>query len=271
MSDLYCRELLNNFVSKYLNNDIDRLKHFNFSLLESDKEFGNSDGYFDEDDSKIAKAIYCLVWQTNLPDLKIENIGSEKLYRGDTLNTFNTLFGKKNELGKFMGVDKFSIQDTDFHKLIEDFHKRYLSIGNFILLPNISAPKTHSPTINTYRGICSWRDYFDKFLTELNLCYQNSDKKDESLSELFNLNNFYFSHIETMDKFNKINFLSPYFENDKTIKALFSPYLYHWQMKNISDEYRNRYISFSKNYISKVLEIIDYRADIIISILKNRV
>ena len=91
---LKAKNLVQEFTAEYLDADIDNLASFDFCLLEQDKRFGCPGRNFDHDDTNIAKALYIIIWSDLIPNLSFDNIGTGCLYRGDTLNTFNTLFGK---------------------------------------------------------------------------------------------------------------------------------------------------------------------------------
>ena len=254
-------EFINAFVEKYLDNNIENLVNFNFSLLENDAIFGCPNRTLDSDDSNIARAIYVAIWADKLPMLSLENIGSGCLYRGDTLNTFNTLFSEN-----LRGLYKYT-NDEKIVSKVENFRKICYSIGNFLPLPNKSIL---SQTINTYRGINSWHDYQDKFLLELQKCLNNENNKDDFLFELIKENSFYFDYINnSFENYIKINFLEDYIENNE-VKNLFSPYFYHWMNKNITEENKIEYVAFVENYIDITTNIIINRAKKIVKKLKNQ-
>ena len=262
---LKAKNLVQEFTAEYLDADIDNLASFDFYLLEQDKRFGCPGRNFDPDDTNIAKALYIIIWSDLIPNLSFDNIGTGCLYRGDTLNTFNTLFGKD-----YNGIRKYT-NDIVFIKSVEAFKKTCFSIGNFLPLPNKTIEignTTH--TINTLRGTNSWRDYQDKYLLELKKCLENEFDKDIFLCSLIDKNNFYFELLEnSFENYIKINFLTDYVNNND-IKGMFSPYLYHWMNKNISELDKQQYISFAQNYIECCTKIITNRAKILISVLKQK-
>lgn len=225
---LKAKNLIQDFITVYLDKDIDNLASFDFCLLEKDKQFGCPGRNFDPDDTNLARALYVIIWSDLLPNLNLNDIGTGCLYRGDTLNTFNTLFGKDCK-----GICKYT-NDATFLKSVENFKKTCFSIGNFLPLPNKAIEIGNTiHTINTYRGTNSWRDYQDKYLLELKKCLENRFDKDSSLSSLIDSNGFYFEYLEnSFENYIKINFLTDYVDNND-INDLFSPYLYHWMNKNI--------------------------------------
>lgn len=259
--------LIKDFVDEHLKNNIENLKTFNFENLKNknDTKFGKmtKEGEFDADDTAIVRAICFIVWKDDLPDLKnFEDIGTGKKYRGDTLNTYNTLFGKENA-----GIKKYFSDKNQMEELLEKakkFRADFQTIGNFMLMPNKSVS---SKTINTYRGFCSWHDYFDRFLSELDNCLTNSVENDEVLTKLIEENDFYFSNIKDIREFSEKNFLELYLDSNG-VQSFFDPCKYHWQIKKPTKIQKEEYIEFAKNYISKSTEIIEYRAEKIVEKLK---
>ena len=55
-------EIFNNFTDKYLHGNIEELRTYDFSKVIS-KEYGNGKSYADGDCTKIAYAIYYLLWK----------------------------------------------------------------------------------------------------------------------------------------------------------------------------------------------------------------
>jgi hypothetical protein len=259
------KELIIRFLnSKYLNGDISKLSHFSFSKLENDSIFGSPGRTFDQDDTNLARAIMYTIWFQKLPDLSLSQIGPGKKYRGDTINTYNTLFGKYDQHKKYSN-------DHHFIELVSKFKEIYVTIGNFMLMPNNSAKDPYNlKSINCYRGISSgWYDYFDKFLYELDKCLDpNPYNHDKRLNFLIKENLFYFKQIDTIFEFCRINYLDSYIHN-KRVTLLFNPYLYHWKYKSISRDAISTYMNFSYNYINQVIEIINKRSVIMINVLKQ--
>ena len=130
-------EIFNNFTDKYLHGNIEELRTYDFSKVIS-KEYGNGKSYADGDCTKIAYAIYYLLWKDKQIPLFTES-NFEKLtnsYSGDTINTFNTLFGKEDSARKKIQA----IFSEDEQKIVEDFlrllcinSKRLLKILRFYI------------------------------------------------------------------------------------------------------------------------------------------
>lgn len=270
-----CKNLIIDFIDEYLNGNIDALKTFDFAELANDKKYGCPGRGFDCDDTNLIRAICFIVWENVLPELDFYQIETGKRYRGDTLNTFATLFGKKIGKNLYAGAEKFSDDDC-FRASVDNFYKTYHTIGNFVLMPNIALETikedkiASSTTINLYRGTCSWRDYFDRFLLELKYCLTDDNKKDAVLTSLIERNRFYFYFFNfDLMEISRINFFDPYFTLNGEVCEFFAPYEYHWRNKSTPTEaQRTEYVNFANNYMSKAQEIINYRADKIINELK---
>jgi hypothetical protein len=162
-----CKKLVINFVEYELGGRIDSLKTFCFDDLKWGSKYcypeGDNSWEFDCDNTALAQAIYVVLWG-HIYDIKEGDIGSwssdEKKshdYRGDTINSFNSLFGEL----PYMHRAKNHHLDEDVYlwKEILAFSWMYHTIGNFILLPNKS-------NLNCERGRKG--DYFDLFLMDIN-------------------------------------------------------------------------------------------------------
>ena len=92
------KELVAQFIEEKLGGDISRLATFRLATfplgnLRNDKVYGCPGRNFDSDDTELMRAIYCLVFGEVWVNLSMDNLGDGKL-RGDTLNTYNTLFSQ---------------------------------------------------------------------------------------------------------------------------------------------------------------------------------
>lgn len=261
----YCR-FLNEFINEKLSGNIDDLKNFNFQLLKDDKKFGKvseNGSVFDEDDTEIARCIYYLIFNNQILkdtlNFKYDDIGTGKKYRGDTLYTFNTYFGTDMQCAKDL-----SDNNENFLSKVREFNKKYCSIGNFTILPNLTVNGT---TLNCYRGIGSgWKDFFGRFLYELKKCFENDEMKDLKLDALIKANAFYFvDKVNSIELFKQINFLEPSF----TVLGEVKDHL--WETYTISREKPKEYITWALEYINTAERIIHYRAEKMISILKKSI
>ncbi len=136
----------------------------------------------DPDNTWLTRYILFYLCRNHVDELQnVDQIGIGKDYRGDTMNSFNTLFRwwldeqddeknptrKKNKqyarkrLQSVLGREKY----LDFYAKINHFHHTYHKIGNFILLPNKTVNRTR---LNNARGFNrELQDFFDLFLIQL--------------------------------------------------------------------------------------------------------
>jgi len=250
-------------------NNKERNKYIEYSYGSNDKDV------WDCDDTHLARVILFLIHcdregnKYAIPKLNnFIDIGSgyKYKYRGDTLNTYSTLFGSKNQ-----GYNKFFDKNDE----IEKFRSKYVTIGNFMLLPALSIQldknKRKWDSINTFRGINEhYRDFFDLFLYKFLNNYKDFEPwrqnpyNDEYIKEYFEL-------VKNEKEFIKRNILKYYLDNkEKTSNNLFghtnteNPYC--WWCENINE---NEYRKFALGYIRKATEIINYRAEKIVEHLQG--
>lgn len=248
------------FVNKYLDGDIDRLSEFRLSKLSNDNEFGcPGRERFDSDDTELMRAVYVLIFSDLWPGLTLESLANYE-YRGDTLNTYNTLFGSpyktyNHSKSKHPGLDKFN-PSHDLSKKATDFRFGiYSTLGNMAVLPNRWLNGT---TINRNRGCDHTHDFFDRFLSDFKAVLVGDPNCDENLLALVNHNGEYLNQFRNEDGFKKIitgMFLEDY------VDELFNPIVvskayYFWMRRdgyNITDEEyvteAERHLDFSTKVI----------------------
>lgn len=265
-----CIELIQSFINERLDGNINNFYDYDLDQLENDKIYGA----YDPDNSRIANAIYVVLWGDIVPDLTFKNLGTGELYRGDTMNSFNTLMGKPNETNTgFMGIQKYT-NDLEIYKLAQTFHKKYHTIGNMIILPNQTLPADNT-TINMLRGGAEWYDYYDLFLSDIRCILTGTGKFTSELSEkllsLVNINSNFFTHFKGMDGFESFcnTFYLDKYINPKSFDVLstFAPHARHWGIRYSETDYKKHVIS----YIKKATEIIDYRCSRMIEALEKEI
>ena len=162
------------FKNKYLHGNIDELADFSFWDINTNAgEYFSGNGnvqpeeYFDGDRTKIVYTIqYLLLDGSGIPNFSHDATGRQ--YTGDTINTFNSLFGKTPELRKKI-ERKFGFSERE-KELRNNFYRTYQCIGNFYILPAATVKSGNRiESINTLRGTNEWRDFFDLFLSNLDL------------------------------------------------------------------------------------------------------
>lgn len=204
-----------------------------------------------------------MLWGESFPDLTLYEIGPGKKYRGDTLNTFNRVFGKfVAEQNTWGGVIKSNASDN-LRESVKKFHTSYHLIGNYILLPNVAeSNKKRAFTLNTYRGT-AYKDYFDLFLIQLANCL-TSCNGDRRLTNLIERNDFFFSWLKAnggLSYFKDLCWLDDYFLQSVPEK-LFSPYAFclrkqqEWTAAEKAD-----YTKYIESYMIKSTTIIHNRSN----------
>lgn len=268
------KEIIRRFTIEYLNNDINNLKDFSFWHIAGNPSFDktcspNSIKDFDGDHTRLAYAIDKLLYG----DLKIPNFILGQTYRGDTINTFRTLFGNRffyKENGETQVEIDFKFTETQ-KKIRNAFFYKYQTIGNFLVLPYGTALYgLKSQSINTFRGsVSNWKDYFDVFIGKLEKCLQS---REEFQDELFlrkllqtEINKeFFFDYCEgNIEKFYKVFILEGYSSN---IFKHGQNYYGHFKYKGDIDSYKE----FAFDYIDKATVLIDRRSEQIIKILEEK-
>lgn len=93
--------LQDKFPGENFPKNVDGLKDFCFAKLKgADWKEYRGPGSFDCDNTRLARAIYVLLWggEGNIfPKLTMENVGTGKEFRGDTMNSFNTVLDIKDK------------------------------------------------------------------------------------------------------------------------------------------------------------------------------
>lgn len=121
--------LLRAFVREKLDGDLRNFREFDFEALKGDERFGCADPRkFDGDNTFIIRAVYVLLFGKAFPDMTDwRGIGSGMRYRGDTIHTFHTVFGRADpdRPGHFFGIDRFAPSATSSTNASATFAARY--------------------------------------------------------------------------------------------------------------------------------------------------
>ena len=268
--DKKARQLLRGFIREKLNGKLENFPSFNVKTLRGDDKFGCPDRYFDCDDTEIMRAIYVVLWEDFLPDLSMETLGNGKKYRGDTMNSFHTMFGREipERPGFYAGLEKYQPSDELRNRVREYSRNHCSTLGNFMVLPNLSAEKT---TLNFYRGTNGWRDFFDRFLISLRQVLCNDPDTDPILKKLVQANAFCFDQFEGESGFRTLIRglrLEDYTDLARSgePKIIF-PLNYHW--KNPAD--RETYFADAEKYLDKAERIIENRGRQMAAMLAKKI
>ena len=261
------KNLLQDFIQEKLDGKLDNIRTFDFKSLRGDDKFGCPGRYFDCDDTEIMRAIYVVLWEDALPGLSMDTLGNTGKYRGDTMNSFHTMFGREipERPGFYAGLEKYHPSD-ELRDRVREFGNRFCStIGNFVVLPNLYVRDT---TLNFYRGTNQWRDFFDRFLIQLRNVLCDHDEKDPLLEELVKANAFCFDKFRGNEGFQILErtlFLEDYCDSGHAPKIIF-PMNYHW--KNPADA--ETYFRDAESYLEKAERIICRRSTVIRDLLQSK-
>ena len=273
--------ILQGFTKDVLEGDIEKLREFNFSNLT--QYVGES---IDPDMYLITQAIYILLWG-DIYDLTFKKIGpwswrNKYPFRGDTINSFRSLFGsediRRDETfafrAKLYGADK----NPRLWEKINKFSRSYHCIGNFIVIPNRGSLKYG---INGARAgyYDSMRDYFDWFLIAV-AEFQRKVKEGEShftkFEKQLRRNPEYYPDFLSIKEWEERFFLTPYFKDGKPTLLFKKPLEERLKVTdpNGTDPqisyYAEEYLELLEDFIDRSEEVIKYRTDKIIEVLKYK-
>lgn len=271
--------ILKEFNEEMLNGDIEKLRDLDFSDLA--KYISNS---IDPDMYLITQAIYIILWG-DIYDLTFDKMGSWSLdgehpFRGDTMNSFNSVFGREEKDGefayraKFFGADK----NEELWQKIVAFHKLYHKLGNFIVLPNRTDNKEGINKVRgNYKGM---RDYFDWFLVAVSE-YQDKLKCGDihfvGIEKHLHKNPEYApSFLEIKDWEDRF-FLQPYFKKGKPTWLFKTPSERRILVTAAPEDRKNtryyqdeEYLELMEDYLDKSRAVIEFRTDKMIDCLRRK-
>jgi hypothetical protein len=93
MTNSKSRIIIKQFINEYLNGDINNLLVFDIKQLKGNRKYGSCNGVgFDSDNTNISRAVMAVAFEGVWPNFD-DNTLNSNLYRGDIINSFNTLFG----------------------------------------------------------------------------------------------------------------------------------------------------------------------------------
>ena len=273
-------QLLKSFIDCELGGDIDLMRTLCFDDL---KNFVGD--IKDPDMYLITQAIYIILWG-DIYDLTFDKMGRWDIegtyaFRGDTMNSFGSLFGKAGNgkkfgyRAKYFGADK----NPELWSKIQEFYKIYHQLGNFILLPNRGNVKNgiNGARANYRTGM---RDYFDWFLLAV-AEYQDKVKRSDDCLNGFEIqlkkNPEYNPGFLKICDWEEIFFLKPYFKDGRPALYFNTPLERRLLITTVQKERKGEkyyqdeeYLELMEDYIDKSIEAIKYRTNRIIDFLKEK-
>ena len=255
-------DLIKCFVKERLNGDIDCLASFELGDLWGDDIYGCPGRNHDSDDTELMRAIYCVVFADAWPNLSMDNLGDGKL-RGDTLNSFNTLFAQRDRSGFFTNWNP----DEELKQKRLRYLKTCYTMGNMAVLPD---RRIGEWSINKHRGCHDeWHDYEDRFLAALYKLLTQQPDRDADLEDLVRLNDVDFQPFYGKDgwrRFIDLNMLEYYVDDDYKPVVKSKGYTF-WR-----GGYTNRehFLAECHRYIDDSTYIINSRAQRMIEKIKEQ-
>lgn len=279
-------DILRGFVRDILHGNIERLKDFDFTDLTT--YVGD---ITDPDMYLITQAIYIILWG-DLYDLTFEKMGSwncrnEHAFRGDTMNSFGSLFGKedkkKDRSFAFRAKCYNADQNSRLWAKINRFSKSYHYIGNFIIIPNRGTLRNgiNGARAGYYnREECeAMRDYFDWFLIAI-AKYQNKVKIGNLHLSKFEMqlqmNPEYNPAFLAITGWEERFFLKPYFKDGEPVVLFKTPLEERLKVTDpngtdpeLTYYEEDEYLELLEDFLDKSEEVIEYRTKEIIKALKK--
>ena len=258
---------LEDFAARHLCGNVEKLAELSLGTIQALPlvyGFSTLDSA-DCDDTNLVWEVYFRLWGVESiresppappddPDYRCE-----QWMRGDTMNSFRTLFGREvvdddsapDPIVGFKGLRRFGAGEELF-EITHDFWYAYHRIGNFLPLPNV---KYGGKTMNTCRT--AWHDYFDQFLVALHECLLGKQRANPMLMGLVDANAFFWEEYRGeagwrryVEKF----MLEDYCDANLIPKRLYRG-LWHWRRDVSHDDY----VRACREYIQTATELIDRR------------
>lgn len=268
----FIEEVLDSRIENLINADLSELIYETKNRYIIDKYVGEIK---DPDMYLITQAIYIIVWG-NIYDLTFDKLGpwgrtenSQYPFRGDTMNSFNSVYGDNGVIAERYKLDENTMD------MVNRYHKLYHSIGNFIVIPNrknVNCRRANYYTIqdfyDSFIGVIYQFHYQEK-VTEYSIYY-------DELSRVLMANDEY--RENKFETWIKEFFLDCYLCNDEPynvfgIDIQMRKKEYIGRNRRSKNNYysKEEYVLLAKKYYETSKQIIDYRANRIVSILADRI
>lgn len=279
-------EILRGFARDVLDGDIEKLRGYDFTNLKT--YVGD---IVDPDMYLITQAIYITLWG-DLYDLTFEKMGAwnwsnKYAFRGDTMNSFGSLFGKEDRKkdrsfafrAKFYNAD----QNPRLWAKIKKFSKSYHCIGNFIVIPNRGTLRNgiNGARAGYYnREECEgMRDYFDWYMIAVAKYQERVTRGDIHLTKFemqLQMNPEYNPAFLKVKDWEERFFLKQYFKDGEPVLLFKTPLEERLKVTDpngtnpeIAYYEAKEYLELLEDYLDKSEKVIEYRTDKIIETLKK--
>jgi hypothetical protein len=261
-------KLIKDFIHEYLHDNLDEIIDFRLYDLREDEKYGCPNRKFDSDDTNLMRAIYCVLFSDAWQGLTMDTL-EDYTFRGDTMNTYNTMFGRPCNDSLHPGLDKFSPSKELISKV--EYFQNYVcgTIGNMCVLPNIGQKYNGEyETMNTYRG-CHyiWHDFFDQFLVALESVLEKKEDADYPLQKHIMLNEQAFRPYMNDDGITRLSqaLLWEDYLNKDGKPFISSKGFFYWRNFDMTAD---DYLLEAERYVDFATRVIRHRADIMVKKLK---
>lgn len=255
--DKYAVDLLRKFVNQRLDDDIRKLKDFDFDSLRDDREFG------DERDitvwgleSMLIKAVVTLAFADTWSGFTYESMDKHK-YKADPINITNTIFGIHFE-DYYKALETYHVPDELKERVIR-FGKKIHTVGNIMVLPfGLRQMRDTKPM---------GRGYMDVFLREFHKMMSGEKKCNMKMLDAVGLKKKEIVGFRTEQNFKNIVYglmLDDFLDGSGKPKQVFQG-LFSWE-PGIT---RETYLKAATEFLDFCEPFVDKRADRIIEKLDN--
>ena len=259
------KQLVRDFVKDYLDNDIVKFKDFDFNLLNGSAKYGCEDGNFECENSNLIRAVYLLLWGSCVPDITANSLGKGKVYRGDVINSFKTMFGAPSSDNEtyFSGLELYK-PNTELRNRVAHFYKYHRTLGNFIILPNKSYNKK---TLNYFRCTNKWHDFFDRYLVAIQQILEDDRCDEPEFFDIVKQNNFFFDWYKGVAGFKEL--VETFYLNDFLNKSDKATRIFIMNFYWRNPEEIEMYTNAANVYLSKAEKMIAKRSYLMIDQLSK--
>lgn len=137
-SGSYALSLVKDFIAECLDNDIDNLRDFDFSIIadtgEYEKKYGPLHGPKMPENYAVVKALMELIFGDVWPELNVHTL-DQYIYQIGRMIHYQRLTGSRIAERRFMGTRYFVLSD-EMVDIGEELHSKLFTIGDFIVWPN---------------------------------------------------------------------------------------------------------------------------------------
>ncbi len=281
-SDEFALQLVRDFIAIELNDDISKIKDYNFPLQASDTDFARKvEAKFGKKNDRYPRpvkamdalnAILSLIFKDAWPELTMKTIELNQFGVDQLHHTF-PLLGHPTYWSLEEGIFRFKVLDRlyapqELQKKVATFCQLESTLGNLVIWPQ---SLTYSQLISKLeRPYIFWVDYPDHFLKRLRLGLLDPNKVDDEFRKILTGRKCQ----KTVADFHSISafrylaselVLHHYVDDNGDIKMAYD--LVRFDNKDIS---REKLLEAIEHFVDTATTVIRHRADEMLTTLKYR-